>query len=72
MIGGGGSREAGGGNGRDDVQGDEDDIMMVSPSPLSLAQEVSASSSLMTTSPAIRLAPQNPPGLRQHPSAVIN
>jgi hypothetical protein len=27
MIGGGGSREAGGGDGRDDVQGDEDDIM---------------------------------------------
>jgi hypothetical protein len=29
MIGGGGSREASGGDGRDDVQGDEDDIMGV-------------------------------------------
>jgi hypothetical protein len=32
----------------------------VSPSPLSPAQEVSASSSLTTTSPVIQLAPQDP------------
>jgi hypothetical protein len=45
---------------------------MVSPSPPSPAQEVSTSSSLTTTSLVIQLAPQNPPGLQQHPSGVIN
>jgi hypothetical protein len=75
MVGDGGSREASGGDGRDDVQGDEDAIMGAQdsvPIPPSLAQEVSASSSLTTTSLAIRLAPQNSPGLQQHHSAVVN